>query len=263
MSGDWIGDLTGVSGGWAAVSFAFMLILARTAAATILLPGIGESAAPSIVRAGFALSVSILVLPSLTSKFPAPSEVGLDAATALISEVTTGLLFGWLARVWVQSLAVSAQFMAYFLGLSSVLQPDPELGPQTAALAHLFDRAAPVIILASGLFTLPIRALIGSYTLIPAGKFLSASVMAEASLSTVVGAFELALQLASPFLVASVVWHVSLGLLARLVPKLQIYIVSLPGQVLGGLFLLSLTISVILGGWFRGIQAGLAPALSW
>ena len=263
MSGDLLGDLTGVHGGWAAIGFAFMLVLARTAAATVLLPGIGEAAAPSIVRAGFALAISVLVFPSLTSKISVPSEVGLDAAAALISEVTTGLLFGWLARVWVQSLAVSAQFMAYFLGLSSVLQPDPELGPQSAALAHLFDRAAPVLILASGLFTLPIRALVGSYTLIPAGKFLSAAVMAEASLTTIVGAFELALQLASPFLVASVVWHVALGLLARLVPKLQIYAVSLPGQVLGGLFFLSLSVSVIIGAWFRGIQAGLGPSLAW
>ena len=47
------------------------------------------------------------------------------------------------------------------------------------------------------------------------------------------------MRLASPFVLASIVWHVAIGLIARMVPRLQVYFVSLPGQIVGGLLLLA------------------------
>lgn len=259
MSNDLLSLLSIGSQDWSAVGFTFMLVLARTAAATIMLPGVGESVAPSVIRAGFALCLTVLIVPILPVQAPAVSGTGVEAGACIIAEVTTGLILGWLARTWVQSLAIAAQFIAYLLGISSVLQPDSDLGPQSTALAHLFDLSAPLIILMSGLFMLPIRALAGSYAIVPPGKFLSAGFFAESSLNSVAGAFALALQLAAPFVVASVAWHVAIGLLSRLIPKLQIYFVSMPGQIIGGLLLLSLSTSVILSGWYNGIQGELVP----
>lgn len=261
MNTDLLSLLSIGSRDWAALGFTFMLVLARTAAATMMLPAIGESAAPAMVRAGFALCLTVLIVPTLPVQAAGVSETSIEACAYVVAEVTTGLTLGWLARVWVQSLAVAAQFIAYLLGISSVLQPDADLGPQSTALAHLFDLAGPVIILTSGLFMLPIRALAGSYVMIPPGRFLSAGFLAQSGLRSVEGAFTLALQLAAPFVVASVVWHVAIGLLSRLVPKLQVYFVAMPGQIIGGLLLLSLSASVILGGWYSGVQAELMRGL--
>jgi len=48
---------------------------------------------------------------------------------------------------------------------------------------------------------------------------------------------------------ASIVWTVAAGLLARLVPRLQVYFVTMPAQILGGLLLLAVTIAGLLSAW--------------
>jgi flagellar biosynthetic protein FliR len=70
--------------------------------------------------------------------------------------------------------------------------------------------------------------------------------------------FALALKLASPFLLAAIVWHVVLGLLGRLVPQLQVYFVALPGQLLGGLLLLAILVGAIITTWQGAVSAGFA-----
>ena len=65
--------------------------------------------------------------------------------------------------------------------------------------------------------------------------------------------FGLALRLSAPFLLAGLVFQVALGLLARLVPQLQVYTAATPGQILGGIVLLGILASHILGAWTEAV----------
>jgi flagellar biosynthetic protein FliR len=239
-------------------SFAFMLVLARFGAAMAVLPGLGEATVPAVVRVGLALGVTILLLPDILPLVPPMPDAGLTAAGMIIADVVTGLWLGWLARLFCLALPVAAQFIAYLLGISSVLQPDAEMGPQTTALAALFGLAAPLAILVSGLYALPLTALAGSYRLIPPGTLLPTADSTAMSVDLVAQTFSLSLRLASPFIVASIVWHVAIGLIARLVPRLQIYFISMPGQIVGGLVLLASLFGVILASWQDAVRDGLA-----
>jgi flagellar biosynthesis protein FliR len=132
---------------------AFALVLARVGATMTLLPGLGESVVPATVRIGIAMCITFLLLPTLQPLMPPVPASGLVMGLMISGEVVTGLWFGWLARLIMLALPMAAQFVAYFLGISSVLQPDAELGAQSTALSKLFELAAPTIILASGLYT--------------------------------------------------------------------------------------------------------------
>jgi flagellar biosynthetic protein FliR len=242
------------------LAFAWMLVLARVGAAMMFLPGIGEAAAPATMRAGIAFCLAALILPDVRPQVPPVPESGLLAGTAIIAEVTTGLWFGWLARVWVQTLALAAQFIAYLLGLSSVLQPDAELGPQSTALARLFELAAPLFVLSSGLYQLLISGLVGLYRVVPPGHFLPMGEGVDKVAEAVAATLALAVQLASPFIVAAIVWHVAIGTAARLIPRMQVYFVSMPGQILGGTLLLAWTVNAIIAAWQSSVRAGLSAA---
>jgi flagellar biosynthetic protein FliR len=239
-------------------AFGFMLVLARVAGAMTLLPGLGESAPPAMLRAGLALCVTLLLLPGLLPALPHPPEASLQAALMLAAEVVTGVWFGWLTRLLVLALPMGAQFIAYTIGISSVLQPDADLGPQTTAVARLFEAAAPLLILVSGLYTLPLAALEGLYRLIPAGTLLPAEDGTQTVLRIVAETFTLALRLASPFVLASLVWHVATGLMARFLPRLQVYFVAVPGQILGGLLLLASLSGALVAAWLDTMRGSLA-----
>jgi flagellar biosynthetic protein FliR len=56
---------------------------------------------------------------------------------------------------------------------------------------------------------------------------------------------------------AGILWQLSLGLLARLVPQLQVYFAALPGQILGGIAMLGLLLGAMIAVWQQAVQAGL------
>lgn len=237
--------------------FALGLVLCRVGMVVMLLPGLGEVEAPMMLRAGLALGVSLLLLPAVSPLIPNVPE-GVAGPQMVAAELLTGAALGWLARLPALALGMAGALIATLLGLSSVVQPDPALGGQSTALARLFGLAAPVLILVSGLYTLPLSALSGSYALVGPGGVLPPRDTAELFVTITSNSFALALQLSAPFLVAGVVWQVAVGLLARIAPQLQAFAVAAPGQILGGLVLLGLLASRILGTWQGGVAASWA-----
>jgi flagellar biosynthetic protein FliR len=239
--------------GWAG---AFMMVLARVSAAVMLLPPFGEAEVPMPVRAALAVALTLVMLPVVAPLLPPLPDTGIAVLLAIAGEVVTGLWLGWLARLLVIALPMAAQIIAGMIGLSNVLQPDAQLGPQTSALARLFALAAPVAIMAAGLHALPLAALEGSYHVIPAGLALPAGDAAQTVVVAVGGSFALALRLAAPFVLAAIVWNIALGLLSRLVPQLQIYFAAMPGQIAGGLLLLGLLATTVIAAWLAALRAG-------
>jgi flagellar biosynthetic protein FliR len=55
-----------------------------------------------------------------------------------------------------------------------------------------------------------------------------------------------------------VVWHVAIGQIARVMARVQIYFVALPGQILGGLLLLASVTGAIITVWRDGVGLYLA-----
>lgn len=230
-------------------AFAFIMVMCRCSAAIMLLPAFAEDSTPTLLRAGFALALTILLLPLVAPHLP-PEPTSFTRLTALLAqELLAGGLLGWLARLVCLSLPAAGQIISLTTGLSSILQPDQNFGAQTAALGQLFGRLAPVLILSTGLYALPLNALAGSYEAIPAGQSPPGADITEIVVRAASAHFALALQLAAPFLLLSTIWQAGLGLLSRLVPNIQILFVSLPGQVLGGLLILSLLATPICTHW--------------
>ena len=238
------------------LAFAFMLVLCRSAAAIMLLPALGESDPPAMLRAGLALAIAVLLVPVVAPSLPKQPAGFLPLAGMIAGEILAGGLLGWLARLIALALSSSGQLISLMIGQSSILQPDPLLGAQSAVIGRLFNQAVPVVIFTSGLYGMPLHALAESYAVLPAGGTLPPGDLTEIAVRAVSETFALALRLAAPFVLISLLWQAGLGLLARLVPQIQIYFTSLPGQILGGLLLLALLSGSIIGAWSEALQAG-------
>lgn len=237
-------------------AFAFALLLARIGCACMMLPGIGEAELPAMLRAGFAVAISALLLPAISPLVPAIPANGVAAGFMVVAEVVTGLWFGWLTRLLILALPIAGQVIGSLAGWSNVLQPDAVMGGQASAISRALALAAPVALLASGLHALPLAALAGSYRLIPPGALLPAADSLQQVVAAMGVAFALVLRLAAPFVLGGMIWQAALALLSRLVPQLQVYFVAMPGQILGGVLLLAVLGSAMLTLWLQGARAG-------
>jgi flagellar biosynthetic protein FliR len=160
-----------------------------------------------------------------------------------------------LARLVALALPMAAQFLGFLLGLSNAMLFDPSFGASGTALARMVGLGGVVVLFATGLHMLPIAALAGSYAVLPAGGAFPADAAAEAVVIAVAASFALAFQLAGPFVLAGVVFQLTLGLLSRLVPQMQVFFVALPLQVAGGLALLAVLIAGMLSVWTAAASA--------
>ncbi len=237
-------------------AFAFAAILARVAAAVMVMPGFGQADMPMTVRAGLALVLKLLLVPLLAPSLPAaPTSIAAMAAL-LAGELLAGLWLGWLARLLALALPLAGQIIALMTGLSSVLIADPDVGGQGPGLSRMFDLLVPVVIFGSGLHAELLAALVGSYHLIAPGGAFSAGDGARTILAGVAESFALALRLAAPFVLAGTVWQIGLALFGRLVPQIQIYFIAMPAQILGGIVLLALLLRMVVAAWIGALGPG-------
>lgn len=221
----------------------YLLVFARTGAMVMLMPAIGDATVPARIRLILALAISYALAPTVASSYPqtAPATV-MALGFLIIQEVTAGLLIGAMARIIMSALSVAGYLIASQTGLSYAQTLNPTFGQQDASIGNFFSMLGVVLIFATNLHHLAIGAVAGSYHLIPPGSSLPTADMAQLAIKLVSGSFLLGFQLAAPFLVFGFAVNAAFGVLARLMPQLQVFFVAMPVNILVGFLLLALLI---------------------
>ena len=237
------------------------MLFCRLGAAVMLLPGLGEQEVPATIRLCLGLLLTLLLLPLLAPGLPPMPDAPAELARMLALELLVGLWLGGLARGLLLALAQAGQVIGNMIGMTTPLQGDTELGPQSTPLGRLLGFAATVLMLSTGLYALPLGALVGSYAVLPAGQPFPAGAAADAVAGMVGESLSLALRLAAPFILAGVLFNLGLGLIARVAPQVQIFIVAAPVQIIAGLGLLLVMLPALLGLWqtTMGVSFGALP----
>ncbi|MCR0980666.1 flagellar biosynthetic protein FliR [Roseomonas populi] len=240
------------------LAFQAVLVLARMGAATMILPGLGEADIPAPVRLGIALGLVPALLPVLAPNLPGAPDSAAETLRLIALEIATGLWIGGLARLLAMALSVGLQVAASLLGLANVLAADPNLGGGASALGRLGTLAAAVLVLSTGLYALPLRALAESYALMPAGTPWPAGAAVNEMAEAGAAMLALALRLAGPFVVVAVAINLAMALVSRVAPSVQVFFVAAPGQILAGLALLALLAPPLLATFREAVAAGWA-----
>ncbi len=241
--------------------FGAALVLCRVSAAVAVMPALGDSTMPMQVRAAVAVVLTWVVTPLVLAHVPELPRTGTETVVMVVFEIATGLFLGWTAQIAALALPIAAQIISVVTGLTSVINPDPELGAQASSLGRIFNLAVPVALFSTGLFALPLEALVGSYRIVGFGGHLAVPDTVHAALTVVAASFALSLRLAAPFLAAGMLWHVTIGLISRFVPTMQTQAVVIPGQICGGLILLAIFGASIMFGWENGFRQVFAASL--
>jgi len=220
----------------------YLLVFARTGAMVMLLPAIGETSVPARVRLILALAISLALAPTVGVSYPQQAPASVLALGLLIAqEITAGILIGTMARIIMSALSVAGTLIANQTGLALAETLDPTShGQQSVVVGNFLSLLGVVLIFATNLHHLAIGAVAGSYHLIPPGTSLPTGDMAELTIRLVSGSFALGFQLAAPFLVFGFAVNAAFGVLARMMPQLQVFFVAMPVNILVGFLLLVL-----------------------
>jgi len=231
--------------------FGFVMIFARLGSAMMLMPGIGEAFVSTRARLFLALSTSFLMMEVLLPRLPAPPE-SIATLTGMIAyEVMIGIFFGTLLRLMVGVLETTGLVIGLQTGLSNASVFNPTLAAQSPLPSAFLSVAGIVLIFITGLDHLLFRALVGLYDFFPPNGNLMPGDMAQTVIQTVNKSFVLGIELAMPFFIIGLLMYVAVGVMQKLMPQVQLFLVLVPAQIYGGLTLMAVTAAGILTVWLK------------
>jgi flagellar biosynthetic protein FliR len=238
--------------------FQFMLVFTRLGAGLMMFPGIGESFVSPRIRLLFALSMTLILYPVLMSQLPEmptdiPKLFALMAGEALI-----GVFFGAIMRLLINILETAGAVISIQTGLSNAMILNPTLAQQSALPSVFLGIAGVTALFSSGLDHLLLEALLRTYQLFPVGNFLPPGDIVQTYVRLITQSFAIGVQIAAPFLIIGLLLMVALGFMQRLMSQVQLFLIVVPVQILGGLLLIATTLAVTLQIWLRFFAESIA-----
>jgi flagellar biosynthetic protein FliR len=213
----------------------YLLVFSRVGAMVMLLPNLGEHGIPARVRLLLAVAIAFCMTPGVAGAYHDTAPTTSAGLVILIAqEVTVGILVGSMARIIMSSLNVAGTLIATQTGLAYAQTLDPTQGTQGAVMGNFLSLLGTLMVFLTNLHHLAIGAIAGSYKMLPPGGHLPTGDMAQLTINLVSGSFALGFQLAAPFLVFGFAVYAGLGLLAKLMPQLQIFFVAVPINIACG-----------------------------
>lgn len=203
----------------------------------LFVPVFSDRAIPGMVKILLAVALTFALYPVVRPMLGAvPSD--LSGLTAMVlRETAIGFAMGFVAYLTFEGIQLAAQFLGYQMGFGFVGLVDPVNQTQTSVLVPLHRWVAIVVFLIADfhhdLFTLFVRSFEVSTTLTTSfidNKNLMAFLMAQVG-----HLFAIAVQMAAPLALVILATQVTVGVLARLMPQMNIILFSFPISILLGI----------------------------
>ena len=213
------------------------LLLARISAFFAVLPIFSWRAVPARIRVGMALLVTVF-FATITPR-PAVADGPVAAMTAvvlIVCEVLCGLSLGLAAGLIYRSVQVGARFAGRQMGFAIASIVDPATGEQSQPLAMVFETSFMMFFLAAEGHHLLLMAVSGSFDAFPTGTTPETAFLVGAVIRAGSAMLLFAMKLAAPILAAMLILSVILAVLSRILPEMNILLMSFPLRVGLGLF---------------------------
>ena len=210
----------------------------------MFMPGFGEIYVSTRARLLTALTISLVLMPVLTPVLPEETPAGvLSFFMAVSAEILIGGFIGGLARMIQSTLHISGMMIAFQSGLAAALLFDANQGSQGSVIGNFMTLVGVTMLFVTDLHHLVLIAMAESYFLFDAGVFPPLGDFAHLMSQTLSGVFLLAVKIASPLIVVGLCMYLASGMMARLMPNMQVFFIIMPVQIYVSFYLLAITLS--------------------
>jgi flagellar biosynthetic protein FliR len=220
-------------------------------------PLIGTRAVPTRMRVAMAFILSIAIAPVL----PAAPQVALASGAGillLMQQIAVGAVLGFSMRIVIAVIEYTGQYMGVQMGLSFATLIDPINGAQTPVISQFLVLTATLILFAFNGHHLVLAALAQSFVDVPIGASFSSQGFAVV-VNWGGAIFTSGLQIALPISAALLATNLTIGMMSRAAPQLNIFAIGFPLTLGVGFLVLYLTLAYLPAQldqlWRQGIEA--------
>lgn len=233
-------DLFTLLQGHAAV---FMLLLTRVSGIFVISPFFGSLNIPVYFRTAAALAITIVLFPVVDNLGAINPPTTIWAyAWAVLTELFVGWLIGFVAYIAFAAITMAGKVMDMQVGFAVVNVMDPTSGQQMPLIGSFLYNLGIIVFLVTNGHHMIIAALFESFKIVPL-----LNMQPDMSLPMIIadfttGIFLTGMKIAMPVTFAILLTNVGLGILARTMPQMNIFVVGIPMQLTIGVIILSMVL---------------------
>ncbi|MBV8751211.1 MAG: flagellar biosynthetic protein FliR [Candidatus Eremiobacteraeota bacterium] len=237
MTGTW--NVFGLGTGQVETLF---LVLVRVSAMLALVPIFSQTQIPQLVRFALGLMLAFVIARTV----PAIAPVGLGELTvAVLSQVFVGLVFGFVAFLLFTGIQFAGEIIDIQIGFAVVNIINPLTAQNVTVIGELELALATLLYLAVDAHHALIAGIAGSFTLVPLPFAGAPELIAGDVMRFFAQSLFIVFQIAAPVAIALFLVNIMLGLMARVAPQMNVFVVGFPIQITIGLVMLIVSLPLL------------------
>lgn len=221
---------------------AVTLVFLRLIAFFVTVPIFFPTGIPNTFKVFFTLIISYIMVSTMDYSVIGNIPSDFPLIVAYINELITGIILGYITSLCFYFIQMAGSFMDIQIGLGMISMYDPNSKSTTTLLSKLIYFVAILIFFIVDGHHLLIKALVQSFEIVKIGKTMVFQDTLMATVEVFTKYFIIGLKIAIPIVLIIIITDLTMGLVSRTVPQLNIMILGLPVKLLVGIsaFLIAL-----------------------
>lgn len=218
----------------------YMLVFTRITGMLQSAPFFSTVKSPTMTKLWFGALCAFIMYPLVhaTKTYVTPKNMT-EFMILIVFEFLIGYLIGFIANLILEGARMTGNILSIQTGLSISEALDPATGVSSNEISRIYIYLATLIFLGTGAYQFLFIALFGSFNSIPIGTFLFFDNNIIQSILILFGQlFKIGFGIALPIFAVLLILDVLLGMMNKMMPQMNIYMVALPIKIYVGLFLI-------------------------
>ncbi|KAB3531369.1 flagellar biosynthetic protein FliR [Alkaliphilus serpentinus] len=224
----------------------FLLLVVRTTGIFVAAPVFSRSTFPALLKIGLSVAIAFILLPIVGRDFIIEADNLLILIGYSINEFLIGIIIGFISFTYFSVLYLAGTIIDTQMGFGMVNVFDPQTNAQIPVMGNFYNNVVSMLFIVVNGHHLLIRALVYSYNLLPVGFSLSINSDGVTLMTRIMTEmFIMAIKFAAPVLVVILLSTILLGVLARTMPQMNVFIVGIPLKIAVGIISVIITLQYI------------------
>ncbi len=221
----------------------FLLIWLRTSTMLYVFPVFQAQQIPTLVRIGLGMLVSFVLFHAVPTMHPLPDLGAL--VVAAVSQVVLGLIVGFVAYLVFMGIQYAGEILDTQIGFAIANVINPATQQQVSVIGELELTLATLLFLITNSHLLFLEGIGGSFHLVPLPYINMDPVLVGGVVSIMQQAFLVILKIAAPPAVALFMVNIGLGLMSKVAPQMNVFVVGFPLQIGVGLMMMAVSVPLL------------------
>lgn len=217
----------------------FFLVLVRISFMVFLMPFLNNMNVGTVVKSGLAFFVTLCIFPTLDHTQVQVLPGAGNLLYLVIRECMVGAIVGFVGYFLFAFVEFGAEIINREIGLNAMPILDPASGESSTELTQVIVMTFSILFLISGGHTVLFEAIQESFNYIPLGGLHYQSQPIAWAMTTMVSESILyGFRFAAPVFVSMILLALGLAFMSRVMPQMNIWVVSVPIKVVVGIMTL-------------------------